>query len=60
MARTSPGVKLVDNLAAHTDAYGTRKNFKKSAKNLKVNPFVDAGALGDTYFSPDKTTGSYA
>ena len=53
------GVKLVDNLANFTDAYGTNKNFKKSAKNLKVNPFADAGSLSqDKYFSGDKTTGS--
>ena len=53
------GVKLVDNLASFTDAYGTNKNFKKSAKNIKVNPWADAGALSrDKYFSGDKTTGS--
>ena len=61
MAIGKPGVQLVDNLKAHTDAYGTRKNFKKSAKNIKVNPFVDAGATSrDPYFSRDKTTGSFA
>ena len=55
------GGQLVDNLKAHTDAFGTRKNFKKSAKNLKVNPFADAGSTSrDTYFSSDKTTGSFA
>ena len=53
------GVKLVDNLASFTDAYGTNKNFKKSAKNIKVNPWADAGSLSrDKYFSGDKTTGS--
>jgi hypothetical protein len=61
MAIGKPGVQLVDNLRAHTDAYKTRKNFKKSAKNIKVNPFVDAGATSrDPYFSRDKTTGSFA
>ena len=29
MAIGKPGVQLVDNLKAHTDAYGTRKNFNK-------------------------------
>ena len=53
------GVKLVENLASFTDAYGTNKNFKKSAKNIKVNPWADAGSLSrDKYFSGDKTTGS--
>ena len=55
------GVKLVDNLASFTDAYGTNKNFKKRDKNVKVNPWADAGSLSrDKYFDPDKTTGSYA
>jgi hypothetical protein len=54
------GVQLTD-LSKHTDAYGTRRNFKKSDKNLKVNPFTDAGSLSrDPYFSRDKTTGSFA
>ena len=53
------GVRLVENLASFTDAYGTNKNFKKSAKNIKVNPWADAGSLSrDKYFDPDKTTGS--
>ena len=55
------GVKLVENLASFTDAYGTNKNFKKRDKNVKVNPWADAGSLSrDKYFDPDKTTGSYA
>ena len=55
------GVKLVDNLASFTDAYGTNKNFKKRDKSVKVNPWADAGSLSrDKYFDPDKTTGSYA
>ena len=55
------GVKLVDNLASFTDAYGTNKNFKKRDKTVKVNPWADAGSLSqDKYFDPDKTTGSYA
>lgn len=59
MARTAPGVKLVDNLASFTDAYGTNKNFKKRDKTLKVNPWAEAGSLSqDKYFDPDKTTGS--
>ena len=54
------GVQLTD-LSKFTDAYGTRRNFKKSDKNLKVNPFTDAGSLSrDPYFSRDKTTGSFA
>ena len=53
------GVKLVENLSSFTDAYGTNKNFKKRDKNLKVNPWADAGSLSrDKYFDPDKTTGS--
>ena len=55
------GVRLVENLASFTDAYGTNKNFKKRDKNVKVNPWADAGSLSrDKYFDPDKTTGSYA
>ena len=55
------GVKLVENLASFTDAYGTNKNFKKRDKVAKVNPWADAGSLSqDKYFDPDKTTGSYA
>ena len=55
------GVQLVENLASFTDAYGTNKNFKKRDKNVKVNPWADAGSLSrDKYFDPDKTTGSYA
>ena len=60
MAITPPGVKLVHNLAKHADAHNTRAKVSSTAKKLKVNPFVDSGALGDTYFSPDKTTGSFA
>ena len=53
------GVKLVENLASFTDAYGTNKNFKKRDKNVKVNPWADAGSLSrDKYFDPDRTTGS--
>ncbi len=53
------GVKLVENLASFTDAYGTNKNFKKRDKIAKVNPWADAGSLSrDKYFDPDKTTGS--
>ena len=53
------GVKLVDNLASFTDAYGTNKNFKKRDKTIKVNPWADAGSLSrDKYFDPDETTGS--
>jgi len=53
------GVKLVDNLASFTDAYGTNKNFKKRDKNIKLNPWADAGSLSqDKYFDPDHTTGS--
>ena len=59
MARTTPGVKLVDNLASFTDAYGTHKNFNKTAKKIKENPFADSGSLGEyKYFSRDKKTGS--
>ena len=55
------GVRLVENLASFTDAYGTNKNFKKRDKNVIVNPWADAGSLSrDKYFDPDKTTGSYA
>ena len=55
------GVRLVENLASFTDAYGTNKNFKKRDKNVKVNPWADAGSLSrDKNFDPDKTTGSYA
>ena len=53
------GVKLVDNLASFTDAYGTNKNFKKRDKNVKVNPWADAGSLSrDKYFDPDPKSGS--
>jgi hypothetical protein len=53
------GVKLVENLASFTDAYGTNKNFKKRDKVAKLNPWADAGSLSrDKYFDPDKTTGS--
>ena len=55
------GVRLVENLASFTDAYGTNKYFKQRDKNVKVNPWADAGSLSrDKYFDPDKTTGSYA
>ena len=53
------GVKLVDNLASFTDAYGTNKNFKKRDKNIKVNPWAEAGSLSqDKYFDPDPKSGS--
>ena len=53
------GVKLVDNLASFTDAYGTNKNFKKRDKTVKVNPWADAGSLSqDKYFDPDPKSGS--
>jgi hypothetical protein len=53
------GVKLVENLASFTDAYGTNKNFKKRDKNVKVNPWADAGSLSqDKYFDPDPKSGS--
>ena len=47
MARTTPGVKLVDNLASFTDAYGTHKNFNKTAKKIKENRYPDSGSLGE-------------
>ena len=53
------GVKLVENLASFTDAYGTNKDFKKRDKNVKVNPWADAGSLSrDKYFDPDPKSGS--
>ena len=53
------GVKLVENLASFTDAYGTNKNFKKRDKIAKVNPWADAGSLSrDKYFDPDPKSGS--
>ena len=53
------GVKLVDNLASFTDAYGTNKNFKKRDKIAKLNPWADAGSLSrDKYFDPDPKSGS--
>ena len=53
------GVKLVENLASFTDAYGTNKNFKKRDKVAKLNPWADAGSLSrDKYFDPDPKSGS--
>ena len=53
------GVKLVENLASFTDAYGTNKNFKKRDKIAKLNPWADAGSLSrDKYFDPDPKSGS--
>ena len=53
------GVKLVENLASFTDAYGTNKNFKKRDKVTKLNPWADAGSLSrDKYFDPDPKSGS--
>ena len=53
------GVRLVENLANFTDAYGTNKNFKKRDKVTKLNPWADAGSLSrDKYFDPDPKSGS--
>ena len=53
------GVRLVENLASFTDAYGTNKNFKKRDKIAKLNPWADAGSLSrDKYFDPDPKSGS--
>ena len=53
------GVRLVENLASFTDAYGTNKNFKKRDKVAKLNPWADAGSLSrDKYFDPDPKSGS--
>ena len=53
------GVKLVDNLASFTDAYGTNKNFKKSDKNLKENLDPFAGSLSrDKHYFRDPKSGS--
>ena len=53
------GVRLVENLASFTDAYGTNKNFKKRDKVTKLNPWADAGSLSrDKYFDPDPKSGS--
>ena len=52
------GVQLTD-LSNFTDAYGTNKNFKKSAKILKENKDPFSGSLSrDKHYFRDPKTGS--
>ena len=53
------GVKLVENLASFTDAYGTNKNFKKRDKILRENVDPFAGSLSrDKHYFRDPKSGS--
>ncbi len=53
------GVKLVENLASFTDAYGTNKNFKKRDKTLRENVDPFAGSLSrDKHYFRDPKSGS--
>ena len=53
------GVKLVDNLASFTDAYGTNKNFKKRDKTLRENLDPFSGSLSrDKHYFRDPKSGS--
>ena len=53
------GVKLVENLASFTDAYGTNKNFKKRDKTLRENVDPFAGSLSrDKHYFRNPKSGS--